>query len=94
MLMAGFGPGLPVPWHPRSGTTVLCGGILRVGNLIPLALPRAEFGPESLEYLLLLVMLSAERGGIDPPAEKGKNGVNSSGNLLSVSRLTSVLIMK
>lgn len=73
---------------------MLCWGILSVGNPILLALPQAGFGPKSLESSLLLVMLSAERRGIDSPAEKGKNGVNSSSNLLSLSRLTSVLIMK
>lgn len=91
---AELGHGVPVPWHPQSRTTVLCWGILRVDNLIPLALPWAGFGPKSLKSILLLMMLPAERAGIDSPAEKGKNGVNSSGNSLSVSRLTSVLIMK
>lgn len=72
MPRVGLGPGVPVPWHPQSRTTALCWGILRVSDPMLLALPQVGFGPKSLEDILLLVMPSAERRGIDSLAEKGQ----------------------
>lgn len=59
---------------------MFCWGTLKVGDPLPLVLSQVGFGPQSLAYILLLVVLPAGRGGVDSPAEKGKDGVNSSGN--------------
>lgn len=59
---------------------MLCWGTLRVGDLLPLVLSQVGFGPQSLEYILLLVVLPVQRGGMDSPAEEDKDGVSPSGN--------------
>lgn len=41
---------------------------------IPLALPWAGFGPKSLEYILLLLMLSAERKGFIHQQKRARMG--------------------
>lgn len=46
---------------------LLCCGIPRLGDLTPLALPRARLAPKNCEDVLLHGMLPAERAGMGSP---------------------------